>query len=234
VCTFNDYTALFQYAREEKAIGEATTAYLDCPRAPERIKRYVPEAKLIAILRDPAERAFSHFMFNKKTFVEDLPTLEMAIKEESNRVLEGYSSRYKYLGKGFYYQQLSKYLRLFSAEQMKILLFDDFKRDPYRLLKEVFCFLDVDEKFKPDISVRYNTSGAWRNGAIEWTMKRLQPVRRMAEKKLPPTLVSKIGRTIMKHQTSSTGIRHMFIDYYREDILQLEDLLHKNLSSWLH
>ena len=233
ICTLDDYAALYQNVREERAIGEATTAYLDCPRAPERIKSYVPEAKLITILRDPAERAHSHFMFNKKLF-QDLPTLEMAVEEESNRVIDGYSSRYKYLGKGFYHQQLIRYLRLFPADQMKILIFDDFKQDPYRLLSEVFAFLEVDETFKPDISIRYNTSGAWRSGAFEWIMKRLQPVRRIAEKKLPPALVSKVGRTVMKSQTSSRGTRQMFINYYREDILQLQDLLHRDLSSWLH
>ena len=56
------YRALFQAVSKETAIGEASPLYLYSPKAPERIRHYIPDAKLIAVLRDPVERAYSHFL----------------------------------------------------------------------------------------------------------------------------------------------------------------------------
>ena len=232
ICSYREYQRLFQQVRKEKAIGEATTAYMDCPRAPVRIKEFLPNVKLIAVLRDPAERAHSHFMFNKKIFVEDSPTLEMAIKEKQNRVIEGH--RYRYLEKGLYFTLISSYLQLFEKDHIKILLFDDLENNPMKLLQEIFTFLEVDETFEPDISIKYNISGAWRNGAIETLLKRFNALRRIAVKKLPPRIVTPLGKTIMKPQKSSPVLRQKLINHYRQDILQLQNLIQRDLSHWLH
>ena len=234
ICSYREYQRLFQQVREEKAIGEATTAYMDCPRAPVRIKEFLPNVKLIAVLRDPAERAHSHFMFNKKNFVEDSPTLEIAIKEKENRVIEGDRYRYNYLEKGLYFKQLSTYLQLFKKDQIKILLFDDLENDPVKLLQEIFTFLEVDETFEPDISIKYNVSGAWRNGAIESLLKRFNALRRIAVKKLSPRIVTPLGKIMMKPQKSSPVLRQKLINHYRQDILQLQNLIQRDLSHWLH
>ncbi len=232
ICSYREYQKLFQQARKEKAIGEATTAYMDCPRAHVRIKEFLPNVKLIAVLRDPADRAHSHFMFNKKRFVEDSLTLETVLKQ--NRVIEGRNYRYNYLGKGFYFKQLSTYLELFEKDQIKILLFDDLENDPMKLLREIFTFLEVDETFEPDISIKYNVSGVWRNGAIETLLKRFHALRLIAEKKLSPKLVTPLGKIIMKPQKSSPVLRQKLINHYRQDILQLQNLIQRDLSHWLH
>ena len=234
ICSFREYQRLFQQVRNEKAIGEATTSYMECFRAPARIKEFLPDVKLITVLRDPAERAHSHFMFHKKRFIEDLPTLEMALHEEKNREIEMYSYRYKYLVKGFYFKLLSTYLQLFREDQVKILLFDDLKDDPMKLLQEIFVFLGVDETFKPDISIKYNTSGAWRNGTIETFLKQFHALRCIAERKLPPRFVSHLGKILMRPEQSNPALRQKLINCYRPDILQLQDFIKRDLSHWLH
>ncbi len=233
VCSYRDYELLFQQVRDEKAIGEATTSYLDCLRAPARIKELLPNVKLIAILRDPAERAYSHFLYNKKMFVEELPTLEIALKEERNRVIDKFGYRYKYLGKGFYFKQLSYYLKFFKEGQFKILLFDDLKNEPIKLLQEIFTFLEVDETFEPDISIKYNTSGVWRNDAIKSFLKQWHTLRLLVEKRVSPRIVSYLGRIIMKPQNCNPSLRREMIRQYRPDILQLQHLIQRDLSTWL-
>lgn len=234
VCSCEAYEKLFQQVEDEIAIGEATTSYMDCLRAPARMKELLPDVKLIAVLRDPAERAYSHFLYNKKMFVEDLPTLEIALSEEHNRVIDRYGYRYKYLGKGFYFKHLSYYLKFFREDQIKILLFDDLKNDPGKLLQQIFTFLKVDETFEPDISIKYNTSGVWRNDAIKTLLKQSHALRLIAEKKLPPRIVSYLGKIIMKPQKSNSALRRELINHYRQDILQLQNLIQRDLSSWLH
>ena len=234
ICSYGEYERLFQDVKDEKAIGEATTSYLDCLRAPSRIKELLPDVKLIAVLRDPAERAYSHFLYNKKMFVEDLPTLEMALNEEENRVNNKYGYRYKYLGKGFYFKHLNYYLKFFKKDQTKILLFDDLKNDPLKIIQEIFSFLEVDKTFHPDTSIKYNTSGVWRNNAIKTLLEKFHTLRIIAEKKLPPRMVSYLGRVIMKPQKINPALRNDLINIYHQDILQLQDLIQRDLSSWLH
>jgi len=234
VCGIEEYAALFENASDEKAVGEATTSYLDCHFAAERIKTLIPDVKLIAILRDPADRAHSHFMYNKRLFYEKLSSLELCIEQEESRVEEDFSTRYKYLGKGFYYQHLQRYREFFPEHQIKVLLFEEFKHNPGSVLQDIFLFLGVDETFAPDISIKYNTSGSWRNGAVKHIMQVGQPLVRVLQKRLPPRLVSQIGRTIMKPAASKPDTRQFLISHYRQDVLQLQELLNKDLSSWLH
>lgn len=234
ICGIEEYVALFNNAGGEKAIGEATTAYLDYPFTAERTKTLIPDVKLIAILRDPADMAHSHVMYNKRLFYENLPTLELCVEQEESRVDEDFSTRFKYLGKGFYYQHLRRYLDFFPKHQMKVVLFEEFKHNPDRVLKDIFSFLEVNETFTPDTSIKYNTSGTWRNGTVKQIMQLGQPLVKVLQKRLPPRLVSQIGRTIMKSEASKPYTRQFLIDHYRQDILLLQELLDQDLSAWLH
>ena len=78
-----DYQALFQGVSNEKAIGEASTAYLHCPWCAERIKQYIPDVKLIAILRDPIERAYSNYLMYVRWGLETLDFPEAVRQEET-------------------------------------------------------------------------------------------------------------------------------------------------------
>ena len=67
-----EYRALFEGARGEKAVGEASPLYIYAPGTAERIKRYVPEAKIVALLRNPVDRAYSAFLYAVRIGVEPL------------------------------------------------------------------------------------------------------------------------------------------------------------------
>lgn len=232
--TLKEYQQLFQDVQQEKAIGEASTSYLDTPRAARRIKQFLPKAKLIAVLRDPAERAQSHFTFNHKVFNEKLSTFHEVMAAEQQRLSQGLGPRFKYSGKGFYFEQLQTYFSLFNRDQIQIFLYDDFKADPLTVMQKMFHFLEVDDRFEPDMSVKYNVSGLYRNKPVEKLMRIINPLRCVLEKKLPPKLVSYLGRILMKENKFAPSLRQELIDIYREDILKLQDLLQRDLSTWLH
>lgn len=135
--------------------GEASPYYLVHPRVPQRVRQHYPEVKLIVLLRDPVERAISHYHHEVRLGVEPL-SLPDAIAAESER-LEGeyhklsadetyYSfahQHYTYLTRGRYLEQLQEWMALFPPEQFLILKSEDLFADPARMLSRVLEFLNL-------------------------------------------------------------------------------------------
>lgn len=112
------YLELFEGVKDETAIGEASPIYLYSPKAPANIKKYIPDAKLIVVLRHPAERAFSSFAHLIRAGYETL-SFEEALEEEPQRIKEKWAPLWYYKEKGFYAQQLERYFELFDREDRK-------------------------------------------------------------------------------------------------------------------
>ncbi|MDA9981895.1 sulfotransferase [Gammaproteobacteria bacterium] len=107
------YQALFNGVMKEKAVGEASAGYLHAKQVPERIFRYTPNVKLIAILRAPVERAFSHFLFFIRLGVEPTYDFSKAIRTQNCRTE-------RYIEVGQYYRALKRYFSLFDKSRIKI------------------------------------------------------------------------------------------------------------------
>ncbi len=158
ITKLEDYSALFQEVNDELAIGEASPLYLYSPRAPERIQHYIPEVKVIAILRHPVERAYSAFLHMVRDRREPLRDFPQTLKEEEARIDNNWEHIWHYQQAGFYYVQLQRYFAQFNSEQIRVYLFDDFALNPLGVLQDIFQFLNVNETFIPDISMRQNAS----------------------------------------------------------------------------
>ena len=135
------YREHFRDACCAKAVGEATTTYLYCEMAPERIGRVLPNVKLIFSLRNPIDRAYSAYWHNRRRLTESL-TFDKAIEQK----------RRGYIPRGFYYEQVKRFLRYFPRANMLILIYEEFINDPVGGFKQCFQFLGVDESFvSPEI-----------------------------------------------------------------------------------
>jgi len=130
------YERQFKGYNGEKAIGEKTPNYLHIPEAAERIHKDIPNVKLIFILRDPVQRAYSHYWLLKQYNDEPLP-FEKAVWTKS------------YIERGLYVKHLQRYEKLFSREQMLILILKELKEKPIDTFKRIFNFLGVDSSFVP-------------------------------------------------------------------------------------
>lgn len=232
IYTLEAYEALFVGVTDQKAIGEASTGYLSNWEAPYRIRRYIPDAKLIALLRDPAERAFSAYLSNVQLGIEPLSDFVQAIREESLP----YNWRF-YVRLGFYYSQLKHYLDVFDSRQIKVYLYDDFKADPIRVIQDICRFLEVDDCFVPDMSVWHNVSvvrrkPAWERMLSGWNL--YKPSSNSIDRAKPRDYrVGDLKRPDFVKPTIPPEARRMLVETYREDILQLQDLIHRDLSTWL-
>ena len=146
VKTWDEYRACFADVKEEKAVGEASPFYLCSEVAPRLIKNYLPDAKLIMILRNPVDRAFSTYMFLRQYGREPLTSFSAALAEEDRRKRDNWEFGWCYRELGLYSRQVQRYLDLFPREQVWIGIFDDFVEQPSSFVRDIFRFLDVDDE----------------------------------------------------------------------------------------
>ncbi len=237
------YTALFGGVTSEKAIGEASIYYLYLPQAPVQIKKHIPNATMFAVLRNPADRAYSAYLHvvrqarERRSFADSL-------KEEPMRVQQKWNPLWHFKSMGFYYEQVKRYYDMFGRDQVHIYLYEDFQKQPLPLIKGVFDILGVDNSFFPDISKRYKKSYVPRIPVIERVLYKTNTRIDFSKKHLPASLRWRtqilkklIDRIASPNRVSPPPIpqdvRASLIEDYRDDILRLGDLLQRDLSHWL-
>lgn len=240
IVTTEAYLALFQRASMAKAVGEASPLYFYSRYAAERILEFCPEAKLIAILRHPVDRAYSSFHLHVRDG-DEKRTFARAVRQEREGIQDA-SLRFgqrNYLRFGLYSRYLSTYFQLFERRQIEVYLFDDLTASPLALMRNLFQFLEVDATFVPDVSLRHNAAGVpsnwyWRllltKSTLTRTLRRLLPagVRHHALE----VQAAARSRHLVKPQLS-LELRRELTEFYRPDILKLEDLIQRDLSGWL-
>lgn len=239
VTDLESYQALFKEVTNEKAIGEISPSYLLNPRAPERIKYHLPNVKLFAVLRDPADRAYSHYLHMIKTGYEHEYDFSLAMQEE--KVIIGDWNRTRvYIPAGFYYKLLSRYYELFDSSQIKVMLYEDLRKNSVALMQDLYRFLGVDDSFTPDVSVMHNPSGVPKSRSFQTLISKSYKLKGMLEAFLPDKIMRQLVRFKVEMQrrnldqpSLSPELRETLIGIYRDDILRLQDLIDRDLSSWL-
>ncbi|GIW56729.1 MAG: sulfotransferase [Nitrospiraceae bacterium] len=235
------YEQLFAEVTQEKAVGEVSPTYLHAPGAERRIHSMIPRVKLIAILRNPADRAWSNFVQAHRYGA--FRTAEEFLRVIEDPHMDLSDLRRSFRDSMFYYEHLTRYYSVFSKEQLKVFLYDDFVSDPVSLVQEIFRFLGVNDRFRPDMSQRHNVSGLPRS-RLDRVLHRLVTMRnpvKAAAKLLLPSGVRQSATRLYVQWMNSRVIKppmppvfwHRVQAVYREDILKLQDLLQRDLSSWM-
>lgn len=196
------YLALFADAETEPVVGEASTHYLALEGVPEAIHARLPSVKLLAILRNPVERALSHWALHVWEGREPLG-FKQALEAETDRAQAGWSPAWCYRGLGLYGAQLERYLRLFPPAQLLVVLNDDLERDFPRQLREVWRSLEVATDFQPSLSTRWNAGGLPRNRMLHRVLLCEQhPLRRALRPWLAPSFRKRTGGTRLSRACS--------------------------------
>lgn len=232
------YCALFREVSNEKAIGEASPMYLYSAQAPGRIRHHIPAAKLLVILRNPVERAYSTFSLLTLQGREPIKEFSQALEAEEARIRNKWTWMYHYKNVGFYYAQLKRYLDVFERDQIRVYLYEDLKADPSRLVQNVFRFLEVEDTFVPEVSVRENPAGTPRSEIYSKLVDKPNPVKSLLKPLVPERVRKRIiaslsARNLTERPPLSQEIRRGLIEVYREDILKLQNLIGRDLSGWL-
>src|SRR5215204_3666841 len=241
VTELGTYQHLFSGGSGKKAIGEASHSYLYEPGAAAEIRRYIPEARLIAILRNPIDRAYSHFLHMVRSGTEPLDDLAQALQQEEVVGIHKGRTFQDYIGRGLYYDQLERYFGTFPREQVRVYLYEDLSDAPISTVQDAFRFLEVDDSFVPDVSLRRNVSGQPKYKTLDGLLRRQSRIKHAAKIYLPVRIrwgLSKAfddlkTRNLVEPPPLQSEVRRQLIRVYREDILKLQDLIHRDLSGWL-
>lgn len=164
------YLSLFKGWRGEKAIGEASPSYLWDGKAPDRIKQSVPDAKIIILLREPIDRAFSHYLMDMRSGIQRRPFYD-ALRKDYASPTKGWGISHLYVELGLYCGQVSRYLERFGRENVIVLFFEEVFADPGSIslaLGRVLNFLGVDSSEASSIrsQQKYNMYTVPRNAFL--------------------------------------------------------------------
>ena len=227
ITTMQEYEALFHEVKNEKAIGEASPEYLNNARSAERIRECLPNAKLIASLRNPIDRTYSEFIMRYRS------------GNENRSISEAVSSNERWVRTGFYFEKLKRYMDEYDNSQIEVVLFEDLVADPLKIVQRLFTFLEVDNTYKPDISKQYNPGGIPKNKILNFFFNIIKnpSIKRSINLLVPESLTS-IGRNLRQRNLEkppplSSEVREQMLAVFRDDILRLQELIQRDLSSWL-
>ena len=234
VRSWEDYQLLYKNVADQKAIGEVSNSYLFCPSAAAAIKSKLPDTKIVMILRNPVERLYSQYLMNLKLGKIAEKNLLKEIESDQQKKIKGWGVSHLYLEVGNYYEQVKRYYDRFPADHIKVILYDDYKKDPKAVMKDLFKFLNIDPEFLIDMSLRYNEAGMPRFGKLNYWLTQTG-VYGLVKKIFSPALKEKIKGLIYTKQnipTITETEKKWLQDYYRTDIQNLGRLLDRDLSAW--
>lgn len=231
------YERLFEPGRGRRAIGEASASSLYVPEAPERIRRDLPDARLIAVLRQPADRAFSSYLHLKRDGREPAADFAEALALEPRRIRDNWGFLWRYRDVGFYGRQLARYYGLFPREQIRVYLSEHLSRDPVGVIRDAYAFIGVDPAFVPDTSVQFNPGGVPRSSLFGLAIGYRSPLRWLARQVLPPSVLQRlksgIARQALARPRLDPALRAQLTAEYADDIRRVSDLIGRDLSYWL-
>ena len=231
-----DYDRYYADAAEHEQRGDISPEYLRNPAAPPRIHRDHPDAKLVAMLRNPVERAWSDFLLHRRDGNEPFDTLTEALADQEQRQSSGDHRAGHYIDSGMYHGQLQRYLELFEREQILVVLHDDFREDRHALMRSIFTHIGVDADFVTTDEAAINASGVPTNKLVAFALKsraKLRPfVSRSVLEKVRPYWDRLLSRNLAKPALSDAD-RQLLVDIYRDDVAALGELLDRDLTHWL-
>lgn len=239
VSTKADYLALFQGAPAGAISGEASTDYLSCPQAANRIHAWNPSAKIIIMLRNPVDRAYSEYQhsitakFQKNNFWESL-----CLEEE--RIEQHYDPIFWHVRRGLYFEAVKEYIEVFGKDRVRIVFFEEFANSTASVVASLFEFIGVPA-CAVNVAERHNAGSEIaphiRHGVF--CSKFVRPIIWFAGQYLGQKSMLNITKWLPCNKKGS--VRDMLTNgqydwlrgKFREDILKLQKLLGVNLGHWL-
>lgn len=230
------YEALYADRRADQVPGDISPEYLRNPHVAGHLASVAPGARLVAVLRNPVDRAWSDFLLHRRDGNETCETLVEALGQQSARTTNGDHRAGHYLDSGLYATQLRRYLDHFPADQLQVHLFEDLKTDLDGTMRSIFAHIGVD----PDVEVEgeqpINASGIPRNPVVATALRarsRLRPYvsRSVLERARP--LWDRVLSTQLDRPSLGPADRRVLLDHYADEIPELARLLDRDLSHWM-
>lgn len=197
---------------EQGVIGEASPRYLTHPEAPQRIEQLIPHVRMIFVLRDPTERAYSDYIMDRMRG-RGPPTFEQAIRDPA------YEEQYVHTG--HYAEHIRRFTAWLPSDQIHVILFDDLRVCAEVTFLEVCRFLEIPEELNERVGSKVNAQVAFRSLALRRVCKRM-----------PRPLARPIERANVRRETPPPipeGVERRLREHFRPHNAALEELLGREL-----
>lgn len=244
--TLDEYLALFAAAQGEAHIGEATTSYLASTRAAEEIAEFDPLARIIIMLRNPADQMHSFHAQLLYQGIEHLEHFPAALEDEASRRAMIASSDpppipqvlvYRDIAR--YADQVERYFTVFGRRSVHVIIFEEFARDPGRAYREVLLFLGADASFTPTFDVVNRYKAVRSRGLHEFLVHPPPPaqalVRSLVPKRARRRIVGRVRKLNTQAEQRPQIPSQLRLDIERDfasEVERLESLLERDLCFW--
>jgi len=228
-----EYLTLFEKAKDEKFLGEASPDYLFDPDSAKLINQIMPEAKIIIILRDPIERAFSHYLLDLRSNPTESQVHEKLL-HDMNEKIKKKKIRLR-LEASFYHDDVKRYLEIFPREQVKILIFEEMMKNPKGTIQEILDFLGLNYELEELKGEAHNPfvglsvpRGAFSKNFLEKGSKS-----KFVKKIIPSSIRNFLQTKVLSKQLSKPKLkeedRKLLKNLYAKDVEKLKNLLERTL-----
>jgi hypothetical protein len=236
---FSLYFGSYQDKSSIVMAKQAGLMYL--PEIVNRLKEHNPHMRLVAMLRNPVDRAYSAYWHYRRAGRESLRSFEGAIEAEPGRLRENFQKWHHcaYLDRGVYYKQIISLYDHFPKHQIHIFLFDDFKSSPVRVCRSIYGLFDIYADFTPNVGTYYNKSSVVRSEKIAQFLNSDNSLKRLFRSVFSNRRAFYIRENLRKlnekefNQTKmNPETRTRLVEYFRPHNEKISRLLNRDLSHW--
>lgn len=219
----------------QSIVAEASTWYFSVPGVAERIKDFNKDAKILVILRNPVDRAYSAWCHARRDKLEPCDEFASALQKESDRGEVEFLLRYHRMG--MYSESLAEYLSVFDDDRVLVLLYEDLLGDELTLWNRLCGFLEIDQSAEMPRQRRPNRSGQPRSRLVQTAMRSHQikaGIRAFIPTQAAFWIKDRVDRMNLKQFPQlDNDTRATLLNYYRQDIETLARITGRDLSGWL-
>jgi Sulfotransferase family len=203
-CTKEEYESAYFKVAQQSAVGEISPSYLYFSDVSEGIKKELHDPKIIMILRNPIEKAFSQYMHLVRDNREMLDFYD-ALMAERERIERGWAAMWRYAESSLYTSRVQQYLDVFGDRNVRIFLYDDLVKSPKGLVRELLEFIGVESQRAIDFAKVHNRSGKPRSRFVSNLLTRPNPLRDMAKRILPADMTYMLKLRLQDLNTGAKG-----------------------------
>jgi len=224
------YLKLFKNVNNEKIIGEASTSYLADPDAPKLIHQISPNAKILISLRDPVERKYSNYLMRFRNAGTQNSFHDEINLKEKNLTKNNESTVTK---QQFYFQNVKRYFEMFGRNQVKIIFFEEFIKNPLTTINDILMFLELDSKLNSIENIKHNTFVTAKGPVAAFFLKITSyRIFRSIVQIFPSDSRTFLKNVLTKEQPKpemDLKDRKTLVEYFKNDVEQLQNLLGRKL-----
>lgn len=231
------YFSLFEEVKNQAVVADSSPSYLWDKKTAARIYKDFPEAKIVMLLRNPVQRAFSQFLMDLKDGNQTEENFKQALLNDANTQPKTWGIAHLYTEIGLYHDQVKQYLDTFGNQQVKVVIYEDFIKDTAKHLKDICTFLNIDTSYIATIDYNkvYNPYVVPKGKLSKFILtykNKFGLLKLLVPKFIKEYLNNEMLFKQEKKPKMQPSDKAYLNSVFAPDILKLEHLLQKDIKHW--